>query len=93
MNFSYGMKSLTLFVLSVISLIALTLFEFSLAGMTVSAERIISFLLLVLPGIIGIVFGILGIIRKESRIWIAYLGILLNVLFASFHALVLSFAG
>lgn len=93
MNLSFGMRSLIVFVLSVLFLVLLTLFESSLAGVSITAERVISFLLLVLPGIIGIVFGVMGIVRKESRVWIAYLGILLNALFAIFHLFVLLFAG
>jgi hypothetical protein len=93
MNLSLGVKSLILFALSVVFLVLLTLFESLLIGLSVTAERVISFLVLVLPGITGIVFGILGIVRKESKTWIAYLGILLNTLFALFHLFVLSFAG
>jgi hypothetical protein len=93
MKFSLGLKSLSLFLVSVLFLILLTLFESSLAGLSLTAERIISLLLLVLPAIIGIVFGILSIVRKESRRWIGILGILLNALFAVFHLFLLSFAG
>ncbi len=53
----------------------------------------ISLLLLVLPAVIGVVFGILSIVRKESSRWIGILGILLNTLFAGFHLFLLSFAG
>ena len=74
-------------------LVLLTLFESSLVGLSTTTERVISFLLLVLPGIIGIMFGILGVTRKESKRWIAYIGILLNTLFVLFHLFVLSFAG
>ena len=93
MNRSFGMKSLLLFVLSVVFLILITWFESLLTSLSVATERVVSFLLLVLPGIIGIGFGVMGIVRKESRTWIAYLGSLLNALFALFHLFVLSFAG
>jgi len=90
---SLGVKSILLFVLSIVFLILLTLFETALVGLPITAERIISLLLLVLPGIVGIVYGFLGIIQKESKTWIAYLGILLNTLFALFQLFVISFAG
>jgi hypothetical protein len=93
MKLSLGVKSLSVFVISVLFLILLTLFESSLAGLSLTAERIVSLLLLVVPAIIGIVFGIISIARKESRRWIAILGILLNALFAAFHLFLLSFAG
>ena len=93
MKTSHGMKSLYLFGLSVIFLILLTLFESALVNLSLSAERLISVLLLIVPGIIGIIYGVLGAIRKETKVWIAYLGIMLNGLFVLFHAFVLSFAG
>ena len=93
MKLSLGTKSLFIFLLSVLLLVLLTVFESSLTGLSVTAERTISFLLLVLPAIIGIGFGIMSIVRKESRRWIAIVGILLNTLFAVFHLFLLSFAG
>lgn len=93
MNPGSSMKSMILFALSVLFLVLLTLFEASLAGVSSATERTISLLLLVLPGVIGVGFGILGIVRKESPKWIAYAGVLLNTLFALFHLFVLSFAG
>lgn len=93
MNLNFGMRSIVSFAASVLFLVLLTLFEPSLVNVSLSAERMISFLLLVLPGVIGIVFGVLGIVRKESKRWIAYMGILLNSLFALFHVFILSFAG
>jgi len=93
MNFSFGVKSILLFVLAIVFLVLLTLFETALVGLTITAERIISLLLLILPGLVGVVYGVLGIVRKESKVWVAYLGIVLNALFALFQLLVISFAG
>ena len=93
MNLSLGAKSLALFALSVSFLLLITLFESLLSGMSLAAERILSMLLLVLPGVIGIVVGVLSIIRKEARRWMAILGILLNALFVLFQMFVISFAG
>ncbi|MFT3895201.1 MAG: hypothetical protein QM730_26545 [Anaerolineales bacterium] len=93
MNISFGAKSLILFGLSVVLLVVLTLFESALAGLSMAAERAISFVLLVLPAVVGVGLGIWGIVRKEAKTWIAWLGILLNSLFALFHFFVLSFAG
>ena len=90
MKLSLRATSLSLFVLSVLFLILLTLFESSLSSMSSTAERLLSVLLLVLPRVIGTVFGILSLIRKEPSPWIAVLGILLNALF---HIFVISFAG
>jgi len=92
-NLSLGAKAIALFGLSVLFLVLLTLFESLLSGTSLTAEKAISALLLVLPGVIGVAFGILSIFRKESRLWMAILGILLNGLFALFHIFVISFAG
>lgn len=93
MRLSLSTKSLAFFLLSVLFLVLLTLFESSLTGLSLAMERILSLVLLVLPATIGIVFGLLSIVRKESRRWLSILGILLNVLFALFQLFVLSFAG
>jgi len=93
MNMSLGAKSLALFAVSMLFLILITLFESSLSGMSLIAEKVFSALLLVLPGAVGIVLGVLGLLRKESGRWMAVLGILLNALFALFQIFVISFAG
>lgn len=93
MKLGLGAKSISLFVLSVLSLLLLTLFESSFSGMSLTAEKVISALLLVLPAVIGVAFGIQSILRKEPKLWMAILGTLLNALFALFHIFVISFAG
>jgi hypothetical protein len=93
MKLSLGSKSILLFVLSFVFLLVLTFFESSLSGISITMERIISALFLVVPGIIGVILGIMSLTRKESRPWVAILGVLLNGAFALFHIFVLSFAG
>lgn len=93
MKLSLGATSLILFLLSVLFLLLLTLFESALAGLSLSTERVVSFCLLVLPTVTGAGFGVLSILRKESRMWIGILGSVLNSLFALFHIFLLSFAG
>jgi len=93
MRLSLGAKSLVLFVISLLLLVLLTLFESSLTDLSPAVERIISVLFFVLPGVIGVVFAVISILRNETRRWMAYLGILLNALFALFHIFVLSFSG
>lgn len=93
MNLSLAAKSIAFFGLSILLLLLLTLFESLLSGMSLAAEKAISALLLVLPAVVGTALGILSITRKESKLWMAILGILLNALFALFHVFVISFAG
>jgi hypothetical protein len=85
--------SLVLFGVSVVFLLVWTLFESRLVGMSTSAERIITFALLVLPAGVGAVIGLMSLMQKEGQRWLAVAGILLNTLFALFHTLIVLFAG
>ena len=93
MKMSPGAKSLALFGLSLLFLVLLTLFESLLINLSVTGERVLSAMLLILPSVIGVILGVLGILHKESRPWMPVLGILLSVLFALFFIFLLSFAG
>ena len=93
MRLSHAARSLVMFIVSVVFFVLLTVFESSLSGIPLSAERIITGLLLVLPPIIGVIFGILSLLRREENRWRAIGGILLNGVFALFHILLLGFAG
>lgn len=93
MKTRFASISLILFLVSLALLWLLTLFESLLIGMPTAAERAASVLLLVIPAVSGIVTGILSLLRKEPRPWIAITGILLNASFAIFNVLVLAIAG
>jgi hypothetical protein len=93
MKLSLSAKSIVSLLLAVLFLILLTLFESSLTGLSMTAERILSFLLLVVPAVIGVIYGVLSVLHKEPRPWVGILGILLNGLFGLFHLFLLSFAG
>jgi hypothetical protein len=85
--------SLLLFGLSVVLWIVLTLFESALVGISLMTERVITFLALVLPAALGAALGMLSLVRRDRRIWLAVAGVMLNGLFALFHLLILAFAG
>ena len=85
--------SLFLFGASVVLLVALTLFESVLVWMSLGIERLVTFLLLILPAGIGAILGALSLLRKEGRIWLAVTGVVLNTLFALFHLMIVLFAG
>lgn len=93
MKLSLAARSLVMLLVSVVILILLTVFESSLTSLSVSTERWLSLILLVLPAVMGLVFGVLSVIRREPRRWVGILGIVLNALFALFHLFLLSFAG
>ena len=93
MKLRLGVKSISLFGLSIIFLFLLTVFESSFSGIPLTVECIVSALLLIAPGVVGVILGAMSLQRNESPRWLAILAILLNALFALFHTLVLSFAG
>ncbi len=93
MKLKLGVLSMVLFGLSIIFLFLLTVFESAFSGVPLIAERIISALLLIVPGIVGVILGVMSLQRKESPRGLAVLAILLNALFALFQIFVLSFAG
>ena len=93
MKLKPGVISILLFGLSVIFLFLLTMFESLFSGVPLIVERIISALLLIVPGIAGVIFGAISLQRKEAPRWVAVVAMLLNALFALFHIVVLSFAG
>ena len=85
--------SLSLFGISIIFWLALTLFESAFVGTSLAIQRVITFLFLVLPTATGAILGMMSLVRKERRPSLAITGILLNTLFALFHILLLLFAG
>jgi len=86
-------NSMLLFGVSVVLLLLMTLLESALTGMSTGAERLVTFLLLVLPAGTGAVLGVLSLVRGERRQWLVWTGVMLNGLFALFHLMVVLFAG
>lgn len=93
MQQSYARTSLILLGVSILLLIALTVFESALIGVSASIERVITFLALVLPAGAGCVLGAMSLIRREGKTWLALAGLILNGLFALFHLAIVLFAG
>jgi hypothetical protein len=93
MKFSLAVRSLLLFGLCVILLVALTLFETSFGVMSLLVQRIVTFLGFVLPAGIGVVLGVMSLIRREGRTWLALAGIVFNGIFAAFHLLIVLYGG
>jgi len=85
--------SILLFIISLAMLWILTLFESFLSGLTTSMERLVSALVLVVPAVVGVIFGVLSLRSREPKPWVGIAGILLNGAFAIFNLLVLAFAG
>ena len=86
-------QSWLLFGVSVLLLIALTVFESALVGVSLTAQRVISFFALVVPAAIGALLSVISLARQEGNAWLAIIALLLNTLFALFHLFVILFAG
>jgi hypothetical protein len=93
MNRSLAGISLLLFGVSILLLVALTVFESALAGLSLGAERLLGIVLLVLPAGAGSVLGVMSLVRREDKVWMAVAGVVLNTLFALFHLAIVFFAG
>jgi hypothetical protein len=93
MKTSLAVRSLLLFVLSIILLFAFTMLESSIGVMPLWVERIVTFLGFVLPAGAGVVLGVMSLARREGRPWLPLVAILLNGLFAVFHLLIVFMAG
>jgi hypothetical protein len=89
----FAAGSLALLALSMFFLVSFTMFESVLVGIPSGTERVITFLLLVLPAAAGAVLGTLSLIRREGRTGLAILGAVSNALFALFHLALILFAG
>lgn len=93
MKSGFAARSMILFGLCALILVVTTLAESALGVMSFTFQRIFTFLGFVLPAGIGCVFGVMSLIRREGRPWLATAGIVLNGLFALFHLMIILFAG
>lgn len=86
-------KSLILFGVSFLVMLGLTLFESALIGTSLGIQRLITLVAIVLPAGAGAVLGVLSLVRREGRAWLAATAILLNAAFALFFLAIVLFAG
>lgn len=93
MKLSLAGRSLLLFGASIVLLIAFTLFESSMAKTSLQVERLITLLLFVLPAGAGVVLGVMSLVRREGRAWLAVIGVVMNAVFALFHLMIVIAAG
>lgn len=90
----YGLASLALLAVALLILVVTsTVLDASLGGVSLSAQRWIGFVTLVLPAVTGAILGAMGLFRANQRKGLSLLGLILNTIFALFFAAVLSFAG
>lgn len=89
---SYGLASCAMFLAALaVFILTSTLLDSSLGQLSLTAQRWIGYLTLVLPALVGVILGGLGLRQRQRAL--AIVGLVLNTLFALFFTLVLSFAG
>jgi hypothetical protein len=86
-------KSLFFFGFCLALFIVLTLLDPVIGRLSFEVQRVIIFLGFVLPAGVGAVLGVMSLIRKEGRPWLAGIAIFLNTAFALFHLMIILFAG
>lgn len=65
----------------------------SLNRLSLAQQRWVTFLALVLPAVLGMLIGLVALVRPEQRSIRAVIPIILNALFAAFFIAVLAIAG
>jgi hypothetical protein len=58
-----------------------------------SVERISIIVLAVLPPVLGFIFAIMGLVKKEPRKWLHIIGLIFNLLQSLFFGFLALFAG
>ncbi len=93
MKLSLAVKSILFFGLCILIMVVTTLAESALGVMSYPVQRIVTFLGFVLPAGAGSALGVLSLVRKEGRPFLAVIGAVMNGLFAVFHLLIILIAG
>jgi hypothetical protein len=86
-SYSFLILTLLLFLLTSVSL------DSWLAQLSLSAQRWLVFLLLIVPPVLGVLMGLLAVVRQPQRRLAAVGGIILNGLVATFFLALLAIAG
>ncbi|HEY0738312.1 MAG TPA: hypothetical protein VGD69_25565, partial [Herpetosiphonaceae bacterium] len=87
----YGLISCAIFLVAVAILLISSLFASALGQLSLTTQRWIGYLTLVLPALIGVILGGLGL--RQHKKALAIVGLVLNTLFALYFGLLFSFAG
>ena len=93
-NSRYGMISIILMLVPVLSLVLLTfIFDPIVNSLSNTLQRILAVFLLLLPALLGFIFAIVGLFKKEGRKWIHVIGLIINLLESLYFGLLVLIAG
>jgi len=93
-NFRFGIYSIILMFVPILSVVVLTfVFEPIVRDLSNTIQRIMAVLTMLLPAVLGFIFAIVGLVKKERRKWIHIIGLIINLLESLYFSLLVLIAG
>jgi uncharacterized protein YqhQ len=93
-NPRFGILSIILMFVPILSVIVLSfILEPLVRNLSNTIQRIISVLILLLPAVLGFIFAIAGLIKKERKRWLHVIGLIFNLLESLYFGLLVLIAG
>jgi hypothetical protein len=90
----FGIISVILIFIPILMIVIMNVIVYPLTGkLPTGLERILFVLLAFLPALIGFIFAIMGLVKKEQRKWLHGIGLIFNLLQALYFGLFALFAG
>lgn len=93
-NSRFGIYSIILMFVPILSVVVLTfVFEPIVRDLSNTIQRIMAVLTMLLPAVLGFIFAIVGLVKKERRKWIHIIGLIINLLESLYFSLLVLIAG
>lgn len=90
----FGTYSIVLMFIPILVIAFLSfILEPLISNLSNTIQRILMVLTLLLPAVLGIIFAIMGLVKKEHRKWMHIIGLLINLLESIYFGLLVLFAG
>jgi len=93
-NSRFGIISIILMFVPLLTVVLLSfVFEPIVSSLSNTIQRIMMVLTLLLPALLGLLFAIIGLVKRENRKWIHIIALIFNLLESLYFGLLVSFAG
>lgn len=90
----FGIYSIVLMFVPILSVAVISfILEPLISNLSNTIQRILMVLTLLLPSVLGIIFAIMGLVKKEHRKWMHVIGLIINLLESLYFGLLVLFAG
>lgn len=90
----FGIYSIVLMFVPILSVAVISfILEPLISNLSNTIQRILMVLTLVFPAMLGVIFSITGLVKKESRKWIHIIALLINLLESLYFGLLVLIAG